>query len=121
MLAYYILIYLTTTPVDRPIPSSIGNPKRVSQPPTKDIISTKNRLIFVRLPMELCRHCPVHRHHERCHGSCCWQDHCGSVRDGHGHEREFHETRKAVKIAASYIPVMKFVEGLKTTSVRIVG
>lgn len=53
----HLLMNLTTTRVDHPTPSSIGNPKRVSQPPTKDIISTKNRLISVQLLMVLYRHC----------------------------------------------------------------
>lgn len=108
----HLLMNLTTTRVDHPTPSSIGNPKRVSQPPTKDIISTKNRSIFVRLLMVLCPHCPVHRQCERCcHGGrCCWRNHCGSLRDGHDHERIFLETRKAVKIAVIYIAVMKFVK-----------
>ena len=64
-----LLTYLTTTAADRPTPSSIGNPKRVSQPPTKDIISTKNRLIFVRLLMVLCHHCRRQCDRYGCHGS----------------------------------------------------
>ena len=46
-----MLIYQTTTPLDHPTPSSIENQKRVLRLPTKDIISTKNRLISVQLLM----------------------------------------------------------------------
>ena len=47
----YLLKYQTTTLLDHPTLSSIENLKRELRLPTKDITSTKNRLIFVQLLM----------------------------------------------------------------------
>ena len=56
--------------------------------------------------MVLCL-CHVHRRRRRHHSSRHQQGHCGgSV----GDERKVHEIRKAVKIVAIYIAVMKFVK-----------
>ena len=48
---YTFFLLTTTTPVDRPTPSSTEHLKKVLQPPMKDTSLTTNRLMSVRLRM----------------------------------------------------------------------